>query len=227
MPWASQVDGLVVLAACGAGQAVAVVPPSACRIEPGANLAGEPRDRVHFDDVRLPGEEVSPVSATADDLLLRGALVRAIQMVGALDRLLGLTVEYAQARHQFGRPLGRFQAVQQDLARLAGESVASAAAVEAAVAAAARGACVAEVAAAKVRACEAASVGARIAHQLHGAIGFTQEHQLHRFTTRLWSWRDEFGSEREWAIRLGRFAAASGPSGYWDWFTRDPGGTGA
>jgi acyl-CoA dehydrogenase len=46
---------------------------------------------------------------------------------------------------------------------------------------------------------------------------------LHRLTTRLWSWRDEFGAERDWATRLGRFAAASGPAGYWDWFTRDAG----
>jgi hypothetical protein len=58
---------------------------------------------------------------------------------------------------------------------------------------------------------------------LHGAIGFTHEHQLHRLTTRLWSWRDEFGAEREWAVRLGRFAAGAGAAGYWDWFTRDAG----
>jgi hypothetical protein len=73
-------------------------------------------------------------------------------------------------------------------------------------------------------------LGTRIAHQLHGAVGFTHEHQLHRFTTRLWSWRDEYGGEREWAARLGRFAAVSGPAGLWDWLTRDagnPGGTAA
>jgi alkylation response protein AidB-like acyl-CoA dehydrogenase len=93
------------------------------------------------------------------------------------------------------------------------------------VAAITSGDAIPEVAAAKVRAGEAASVGARIAHQLHGAIGFTQEHQLHRFTTRLWSWRDEFGGERDWAIRLGQIAAAGGPDGYWDWLTRDPGRT--
>ena len=226
VPWASQATGIVVLAACGNGQvsqsagyAVALVPPTACQIEPGQNLAGEPRDRVTFDDVRLACEAVGSVRVSPDDLLVRGALVRSIQMVGALDRILELTVGYVQARVQFGRPLGRFQAVQQDLARLAGECVASAAAVEGAIAAAERGACVAEVAAAKVRTAEAAALATRIAHQLHGATGFTQEHQLHRYTTRLWSWRDAFGAEREWAIRLGRFAAASGAEGYWGWLT--------
>lgn len=219
VPWASQAAVIVVLAAAGAEQAVAVVPPAACRIEPGANLAGEPRHRVTFQDVRLGHAAVAEVALAWDDLLVRGALTRSIQMVGALDRLLELTVEYARVRTQFGRPLGRFQAVQQDLARLAGECVASAAAVEGAVAAAGRGDCLAEVAAAKVRTAEASALATRIAHQLHGAIGFTREHQLHRFTTRLWSWRDEFGSERDWAIRLGRLAAALGPDGYWDWLT--------
>lgn len=227
VPWASQASAIVVLARRGdehGGEpVVASVSPSACRVEAGANLAGEPRDRVTFEDVRLAGDAVAPVSLDADQLLVRGALVRSIQIVGALDRVLDLTVGYVQARTQFGRSLGRFQAVQHELARLAGETVAAAAAVEGAVAAAAHGACASEVAAAKVRAGEAASVGARIAHQLHGAIGFTQEHQLHHLTTRLWSWRDEFGAERDWAVRLGRVAAGAGPAGYWDWFTRDAG----
>jgi acyl-CoA dehydrogenase len=221
VPWASQASAIVVLARRGNGHVVASIPLKACRIEPGANLAGEPRDQVTFANVRLQADAATPVLVGWDQLLARGALVRSVQMVAALERSLELTVKYVQARSQFGRPLGRFQAVQQELARLAGEVVASRAAVEGALLAASRGDCMREVAAAKVRTGEAASVAARIAHQLHGAIGFTQEHQLHRHTTRLWSWRDEFGAEREWAVRLGRFAAAAGPAGYWDWFTRD------
>jgi acyl-CoA dehydrogenase len=221
VPWAAQARTIVVLARRGHGYTVASVPASRGRIEPGTNLAGEPRDRVTFENVRLRSHAAARVAIDPDALLTRGALVRSIQIVGALDRLLELTVGYVQARSQFGRPLGRFQAVQQELARLAGEAVASRAAVESAVTAASRGACTMEVAAAKVRTSEAASVAARIAHQLHGAIGYTREHQLHRLTTRLWSWRDEFGAERDWAIRLGAFAAGAGPAGYWDWFTRD------
>src|SRR6185437_392341 len=56
-----------------------------------------------------------------------------------------------------------------------------------------------EAASAKVRTGEAAAEGAAIAHQVHGAIGFTNEHVLHRFTLRLLSWRDDFGSESYWA----------------------------
>ena len=223
VPWASQSSAIVVLAPHRDEHVVTSVSPSACAIQSGANLAGEPRDRVTFEDVLLASDAVAQVSLTADDLLVRGALVRAIQIVGALDRVLELTIGYVQARTQFGRSLGRFQAVQHELARLAGESVAAAAAVDGAVKAASGRSYANEVAAAKVRAGEAASAGARIAHQLHGAIGFTHEHQLHQLTTRLWSWRDEFGAEREWAARLGRFAAAAGQAGYWDWFTRDAG----
>lgn len=231
VPWASQATAIVVLAPrgdAGGGEAmVACVPPSVCTVQPGTNLAGEPRDRVIFEGVRLGPDVVARVTVAADHLMVRGALVRAIQIVGALDRVLELTVGYVQARTQFGRPLGRFQAVQQELARLAGEAIASAAAVDAAVRAVGGEHGAMAVAAAKVRTGEAASAGARIAHQLHGAIGFTHEHQLHQLTTRLWSWRDEFGAEREWAARLGRFAAAAGPAGYWDWFTRDAGSTSA
>ena len=71
------------------------------------------------------------------------------------------------------------------------------------------------VAAAKVRVGEAAGAGAAVAHQVHGAMGFTFEHRLHQFTRRLWSWRDEYGQESEWAIRLGRLVAADGADALW------------
>ena len=237
VPWASEATAVAVLATSNDGYAVALVPRDRCQIERGTNLAGEPRDRVTFEDVPLDRGAVGPVALHPDDLLARGALVRSVQIVAALERLLAMTVEYVSVRTQFGRSLGRFQAVQHDLARLAGEVEASRATVDAALHAATRGADsladsggagllvatgdagLLELAAAKVRAGEAATVGARIAHQLHGAIGVTQEHALHRLTTRLWSWRDEFGGERVWATRLGLAVAASGPDGFWAWFT--------
>jgi len=74
-----------------------------------------------------------------------------------------------------------------------------------------------EVATAKIRAGEAASAAAAIAHQIHGAIGFSQEHALHRYTQRLWAWRDDFGSESAWAVRLGRAVATKGADGLWPW----------
>ncbi|HJU19618.1 MAG TPA: acyl-CoA dehydrogenase family protein, partial [Stellaceae bacterium] len=70
-------------------------------------------------------------------------------------------------------------------------------------------------AAAKIRAGSAAGRVAEIAHQVHGAIGFTHEHSLHRLTRRLWSWRDEFGSESCWSLELGRRTLQAGADALW------------
>lgn len=186
------------------------------RLEHGLSLAREPRDEVVAD---LDGAPSRPVSG--DAFLCLGALFRSLQIAGALERVRSLTFDYAGTREQFGRPIARFQAVQHNLALLAGEAVAAAAASSAAIEALeARGiaACTAEISAAKVRAGLAASEGARLAHQIHGAIGVTYEHQLHHFTTRLWTWRDEYGNERYWATRLGHALSGTGDA-YWDRLT--------
>lgn len=136
-----------------------------------------------------------------------GAALRAAQMAGALERVLQLTVEHARTRVQFGQPLVRFQAVGQQLAVLAAEVAAARAAADAAAADPVGW----KVAAAKIRAGEAAGRGTDIAHQVLGAIGFTDEHPLHLFTRLLWRWRDEFGTEAEWAEVLGRDVAGTDP----------------
>jgi acyl-CoA dehydrogenase len=76
-----------------------------------------------------------------------------------------------------------------------------------------------DVAVAKVCAGEAATLATSVAHQVHGAIGFTHEHTLHFATRRLWSWRDEFGSDAQWAEVLGQAAIAAGSSGFWKGLT--------
>ncbi len=157
---------------------------------------------------------------------MRGALARSVLMTGALERALGFSVSYAKERHQFGRPIGRFQAIQHQLATLAGETAAAGAAADAAVAAMesagdAAGAAF-EIAAAKVRTAEAAGTAAAIAHQVHGAIGFTERHPLGHSTRRLWAWRDEFGTESEWASRLGDLVAGNGPENLWPVLTAVP-----
>ena len=150
-----------------------------------------------------------------------GALMRAAQMAGAMEAALGLATTYANDRVQFGRPIGKFQAIQQQLALLAEEAAAALVAVESAAISVAEGRQSAEfaLAAAKIRAGEAAGTVAEIAHQVHGAIGFTEEHFLHNLTRRLWSWRDEFGDEAYWAGLLGRRIAAAGGAGLWPLIT--------
>ncbi|MGC8477362.1 MAG: acyl-CoA dehydrogenase family protein, partial [Acetobacteraceae bacterium] len=179
----------------------------------GANLAGEPRDAVH-----PTGPARATGSAAPEAALLLLAAMRTQQIAGALAALTEATVRYAQERTQFGRPIGRFQAVQQSLAVLAAEAAAAGAAAGLAAEAAETLAPL-PIAAAKARAGEAAGIGAAIAHQIHGAIGFTQEHRLHTLTRRLWSWRDEAGSERFWNLRLGGAMAAAGAEGLWPLLT--------
>jgi alkylation response protein AidB-like acyl-CoA dehydrogenase len=136
-------------------------------------------------------------------------------MAGALAHITAISVQYAQDRVQFGRPIGKFQAVQQNLAVLAGQTAAASAAADLGAEAVANGIRMLPIAAAKSRTGEAAGQGAAIAHQVHGAIGFTYEHSLHFFTKRLWSWRDEFGNEAEWNLYVGRHMAKAGADRLW------------
>jgi len=78
---------------------------------------------------------------------------------------------------------------------------------------------VVEISAAKVRIGEAAGTAAAITHQVHGAIGCTERHTLRHFTLRLWSWRDEFGAESEWASRLGDIVARRDAEALWPTIT--------
>ncbi|WP_322769591.1 acyl-CoA dehydrogenase family protein, partial [Frankia sp. Cr1] len=78
------------------------------------------------------------------------------------------------------------------------------------------------VAAAKLIAGRAAGEVAARAHQIHGAIGLTMEFPLQYFTRRLWSWRDEYGSERYWSTVLGRHVVAQGQSMLWPLLTAAP-----
>jgi acyl-CoA dehydrogenase len=134
--------------------------------------------------------------------------------------VLSHTVRYANERVAFERPIAKFQAVQHNLARLAGEAAAAAAAAGSAADAIAQAASFdegtfLEAASAKIRCAEAAQEGAAIAHQVHGAIGISKEHILHRYTLRLLSWRDDFGNESYWAVELGKRVAARGADELW------------
>jgi acyl-CoA dehydrogenase len=213
VPWARQCGTIAVLAESDGKSVVALVAAADCAIKDGHNVAGEPRDDLIFSGTKSLKAGASPISTGA--LRSLGAVMRSAQMAGALQCILAASVQYARERVQFGRPIGRFQAVQQNLAVLAGQAAAATAAAEAAIEAAANSLDSPAVAAAKIRTGEAAGIGAAIAHQVHGAIGFTQEHRLHYSTRRLWSWRDEFGNEAYWARRLGGEFAAAGADRLW------------
>jgi len=223
VPWGRKAEHLVFVTPGGGRPRIGLLNLSDAEIEPGENIAREPRDNLRLRNAPIEG--AADLDSPADILSLYGAMIRSAQMAGALEALLEMSVAYANEREQFGRPIGKFQALQQDLARLAGEVAATGMAARAAFHAADRGERersfdpTLEIAAAKIRLGDAADLAPGIAHQVHGAIGFTYEHKLHFFTRRLWAWRVEFGTTAQWADRLGALAEAHGADGLWPWIT--------
>jgi acyl-CoA dehydrogenase len=214
VPWGRSTEHVVITA----DGMVALVAAGGARIEPDVNLALEPRDTLVWDGARAVAAATSGRLPT-DAVRLYGALVRSAQMAGGLEYLLAQTVRYVSERKQFGRPIGSFQAIQHQLALLAGHTAAAGIAAANAFRAADRGDAGFEIAVAKERTGEAAGLGAGIAHQCHGAIGFTYEHSLHFVTRRLWSWRAEFGAESLWAGEIGRGVAERGADALWTYIT--------
>jgi len=225
VPWGAAAGHLVVVGRAGAENCVVLVETSRCRVERGRNLAGEARDDIDFAGVTVKPTDVAPAPAGLSEggLWQRGALTRVALMTGALEKVMALTLRYATERVQFGKPIGKFQAVQQQLALMSAEVAAACVATDAAGQAVDRGRGLAETACAKVRIGEAAGAVAALAHQIHGAIGVTHEHTLNHSTRRLWSWRDEFGDEIEWAGYLGHWIAERGPAAFWPALTSPAG----
>jgi acyl-CoA dehydrogenase len=213
VPWGRDAGHVVTVGELDGRATVALIARGGATVEADKNLALEPRDTLVFREARAVA--CAPADVPADAIYLYGAMARAAQMAGALESCLEQAVRYATERKQFGKPIGNFQAIQQNLAVMAGHVAASGIAAESAFRAAERGDARFDVAVAKIRVGEAAGIGAGIAHQTHGAIGFTYEHSLHFATRRLWSWRAEFGSESAWARQLGRAVAARGADALW------------
>jgi acyl-CoA dehydrogenase len=212
IPWGLEATAIVIVAE----REAALSSSGTFSWDAGDNLANEPRDTLSAAGAHADARAL-PDGIDAALVLRWGALLRAAQMAGAMEAALAISTQYANERVQFGRPIGKLQAIQQQMAVLAEHAAASLVAVENAARAVAEGRASAgfACAAAKLRAGEAAGKVAEIAHQVHGAIGFTQEYPLHHATRRLWSWRDEFGSEAYWARELGRRIAEAGADGLW------------
>ena len=163
----------------------------------------------------------TPVDAGAvATTVLRGALARAVQCVGAAEGMLDAAIAHTTGRTQFGRAVATFQSVQNLVVDIAAETVLARAAVDQAVADAVAtdlsGPLSAfRVAVARSVASQAVAVAVRNSHQVHGAIGTTHEHTLHRLTLPALQWRGEFGSAAFWEGQLTETAISGGMDGAW------------
>jgi acyl-CoA dehydrogenase len=221
VPFAKAAKHVAVLASGKAGTSIALVDAAKVRIEAGLTLANDNSDTVTFDEVEPITIKPAPQDFDQNALMLMGGVARSLQIAGALESMLDISVRYAGERVAFEKKISKFQAVQHNLAKLAGESAAALAAATSAADTLANStafdsdAVFLEAVAAKIRCAEAAEKGGAIAHQVHGAIGFTIEHILHRYSLRALSWRDDFGSESYWAVELGKRVAARGADELW------------
>jgi acyl-CoA dehydrogenase len=220
VPFAKDAQCIAVLASGASGFSIALVDAAKCRIEAGLNLASDASDTVTFSNVHPIAIKPAPKGFDQNALMLMGGVARSLQIAGALESMLDISVRYSNERVAFEKKISKFQAVQHNLARLAGESAAALAAATSAADTIANStsfddAAFLEAASAKIRCSEAAEKGGAIAHQVHGAIGFTIEHILHRYSLRALAWRDDFGSESYWAVELGKMVAARGADELW------------
>lgn len=161
--------------------------------------------------VPLPEMIVQRATGAKPDLELTACLIAA-QMAGAMQRVLEMTLQFANDRQQFGRPLGKFQAIQHQLAVMAEQVLAVRMAAQIGCSASGGRPDLINVSIAKARASEAAVEVTAIAHSIHGAIGFTADYDLQLFTRRLNAWRLQAGSESYWHEVLGH-AVLNAPKG--------------
>ena len=209
-------DGPLVLAEPGCS---VPWPDNACAVDPAGETVAAPEGEGR---ALLNGVPASaPLRGAADGVTpFRQAMaaVRALQIAGAAGAALEMTVGYVRERRQFGRPLARFQAVQQHIAVAAAETAAAAQIARAAFAALDRepdGDDPFLAASAKIATGRAGTIAAKAAHQFHGAMGFTAEYPLHRLTRAIWQWREDFGNEDWWSRRLGQQVCRNGADELW------------
>ncbi|MGH9096185.1 MAG: acyl-CoA dehydrogenase family protein, partial [Acidimicrobiales bacterium] len=142
------------------------------------------------------------------DLANRAAVATAAELLGLADRMITLAAAYAKDRHQFGKPIGSFQAVKHLLAGAQVRLEFARPAVYAAawslgdpeLAGTAPGARSASLA--KAYASEAATEAARVSLQVHGAIGYTWECDLHLYLKRAWALAESWGSAADHRRRI-------------------------
>ena len=167
------------------------VPAASCVIEPTPALSpARDLSTVHWplssDTLLAYGVAAEAAGGLLAD---RAAAGTAAVLVGLADRMVTMAAHYAKERHQFGKPIGSFQAVKHLLAnaRVALEFARPATYRAAWSLASAQPTLTHDASMAKAMASDAADLAARVALQVHGAIGYTWECDLHFFLKQAWA----------------------------------------
>ena len=152
-------------------------------------IAGDKLCEVVFDQMSVPEANIlgglNQGWDAVQKIIRRAAVGKCCQMVGNIQRVLEMTVDYAKERKQFDRPIGSFQVIQHYCADMATDvDTARFGTYQAAWMLSEGLPCTREVAVAKAWISEASQRVFTLAHQIHGAIGVTVEHDLHHYTRR-------------------------------------------
>ncbi len=220
VPWARHSEEMVTLVHGNDGDHLALIDLKQSSISTSSNLAGEPRDTVTF--TKSKPIYISPPlqPKQIDHITKLETAFKLATITGAIEKTNDLTVQYTKEREQFGRPIHRFQLVQQHLVHLAAETAITLAAFNNVTASLLRGNDQHEIAYARIRVEEAITQVATIAHQVHAAIGTTHEHTLHHYTRRLWAWRDEGPTQSYWSERLVADLISNSGESLWSYLTK-------
>jgi alkylation response protein AidB-like acyl-CoA dehydrogenase len=196
--FAGEAETLVVCAVAADAEAVAVLPADRAGIaiepmrsfDPAMSVA-----RVSFEGATVEPGELLVEPGEVDLAPVRDGLRLMIscEQAGLAERTLERATEYAKERHQFGRPIGSFQAIQQILAEMSRRSLLLDHVWREAVPAAgvAAGPIAARVA--KVAAALYARGVVEDALQVHGGVAFTLEYDLHRYYKRVLTLQGLYG----------------------------------
>lgn len=180
------------------------------------NFLSEPRYNLNIENCKII--EIKELNENIDFNQI-GSIIRSAQMVGAMEKVIDLSIEYCSQRVQFGRSLSKFQAIQHQISEMAVELSASTAALSTLTNTDELDFKIQDVAVLKIRAGIAAGKLIAMSHQVHGAMGFTKEYELAYFTRNLNSWRNDFGNETYWQDILGKHFLEKNNLNLWEYLT--------
>ncbi len=204
-------DELVVVARVDGGLSSFVVSASAEGVEIEVSRTLDLTRRfatVSFESVRVPATDLVGVAGEADRAFARtldlAVVLTAADAVGAAEKLMELTVDYAGNRIAFQRAIGSYQAVKHMCADMLLRIESSRAASRFAALALETGSPERDraVAVAGGYVSEAMAEVAGDALQIHGGVGFTWEHDLHLFLRRIKVDQALFGGTRRHRERM-------------------------
>lgn len=161
-------------------------------------IASDKLCEVVFDQVRVPKQSIlgqlNRGWREVQKIIERAAVAKCCEMVGGMQQVLEMTVDYAKDRKQYDRPIGSFQVIQHYCANMATDVDGSRfCAYQAAWMLSEGLPCTKEAAIAKAWTGDAYRRVLALAHQIHGAIGVTMDHDLHFYTARAQAAAATFG----------------------------------